>query len=261
MKLLRPLPVSANQVSVGSLLSGLAAGWCFSLGTLQGDREAALLYFACNVLDCADGQLARLRGTTSVFGYVLDGWIDHLCLLAVVIGLGHGLYARHAPVSAFWLLTAAAISIGWWSSVVEKIRHEWLRHVAPRARSWQAELSAMQELARQWRRAGTHRGERALVRIYTAYRTLWKRLGPQRPEACGELGSEPWLEMMRPVLRSAVATGPSFQITALVIAAAFGRVDLYLWFALVPGTLWGLCVCGAHGYRTRVLSRTGAQVA
>ncbi len=261
VKGLTPLPVSANQVSLASLVFGVGAGALFALGNRGGDAAAAVAYFLCNVLDCADGQLARVRGSGSTFGYVIDGFIDHAALLAVVVGIGFGLHARHAAPAASWLLVGAAGAIAWWSSVVEKLRHEWLHHTVRRYRSWQRELATMERLARRWKRAGTHLGERALVAVYRGYRSFGAAAAPPRGAGTPAKPDAAWMAATYPVLRSAVSVGPSFQITALVVAALTGRIDWYLWLALVPGSLWGIGVLSVLRHRIRALAPVRPSVA
>ena len=55
------LPITPNQVTLLSLLAGLCSGWCFSRAPHGALSWAATWYLAANVLDCSDGQLARLQ--------------------------------------------------------------------------------------------------------------------------------------------------------------------------------------------------------
>jgi len=72
--------ITPNQVTFLSLLVAVAAGAMFVL--LPGSHTwlivAALVYELSFVLDCADGQLARLRKTASPLGHMLDFLMDEL---------------------------------------------------------------------------------------------------------------------------------------------------------------------------------------
>lgn len=91
-------PVTPNQITVASGLVSLFAGTAMGLGGYYGTWwsyvGAALLLFSI-VLDCADGQLARIRGVSSTVGRILDGTMDAAAPLAVFHGM------------AFYLLGAA----------------------------------------------------------------------------------------------------------------------------------------------------------
>lgn len=86
-RVLLPTPVSPNLVTVGSILLGCAAGFAI-FGSFRFHLPAAgLLIFSSAVLDCCDGQLARLRKSSSAFGRMLDGVAD-LVVSTVVAGGG-----------------------------------------------------------------------------------------------------------------------------------------------------------------------------
>lgn len=72
-------PITPNQVTFLSALIAAAAGLMFAL--LPGHAwlvAAALVYELSFVLDCADGQLARLKKIASPLGHLLDFLMDEL---------------------------------------------------------------------------------------------------------------------------------------------------------------------------------------
>ena len=85
---LRNTPITPNQVTF--LSAALAAGACAMFALLPGYGglvAAAAVFELSFVLDCADGQLARLRSTASPLGHLLDFLMDELkamLLLAAV---------------------------------------------------------------------------------------------------------------------------------------------------------------------------------
>jgi len=106
-RLLLPTPVSPNLVTIGSIVLGCAAGAAIFLGFPGHLPVAGLLIFSSAVLDCCDGQLARLRKSSSAFGRMLDGVAD-LVVSSVVVGGGAWLVLRkyHEPS---WLFALAAV--------------------------------------------------------------------------------------------------------------------------------------------------------
>jgi len=86
-RVLLPTPVSPNLVTIGSILLGCAAGVAIFSGFRWHLATAGLLIFSSAVLDCCDGQLARLRKSSSAFGRMLDGVAD-LVVSTVVAGGG-----------------------------------------------------------------------------------------------------------------------------------------------------------------------------
>ncbi len=76
---LRGTPITPNQVTFGSAVIAAAACAMFALAPGHGWLCAAAAVFELSfVLDCADGQLARLRGTASPLGHLLDFLMDEL---------------------------------------------------------------------------------------------------------------------------------------------------------------------------------------
>lgn len=109
VRLLAPTPVTPNQVTILSGVSGVLAGVCVAAsGTRPLLRvAAALLLFASAVLDCADGQLARLRGRSSPGGGALDGLADEAVGFAVILAATYISQRQYGPTT--WLLGGVAL--------------------------------------------------------------------------------------------------------------------------------------------------------
>jgi phosphatidylglycerophosphate synthase len=82
------LGITPNQISVASLLVGLAAAWCFWVGTPVAAVVGLLVYVAAVVLDHADGEVARLTFAESRVGEWLDILVDTLVHATMVIAMG-----------------------------------------------------------------------------------------------------------------------------------------------------------------------------
>ena len=82
---LRGTPITPNQVTFGSAV--IAAGACAMFALLPGHAwliAAAAVFELSFVLDCADGQLARLRRSASPLGHLLDFLMDELKAMLLV---------------------------------------------------------------------------------------------------------------------------------------------------------------------------------
>ena len=87
--------VSANVISVLSLLAALAAGVAFWLGM---PVTGAILILANGLLDMLDGCVARARGTAGPFGSFVDKIIDKYADLLFLLGMLLGGLAHPAAV-------------------------------------------------------------------------------------------------------------------------------------------------------------------
>jgi phosphatidylglycerophosphate synthase len=85
---LLPTRVSANMVTGLMSVVGLAAAALTSLPSLAAAVGAALLIQLQLLLDCSDGELARVRGQSSPTGIYLDRIGHYLTEAALPIGLG-----------------------------------------------------------------------------------------------------------------------------------------------------------------------------
>ncbi|HKO46162.1 MAG TPA: CDP-alcohol phosphatidyltransferase family protein [Polyangiaceae bacterium] len=109
-RMLLPTPVSPNLVTIGSIVVGCAAGVAIFARFPWHLPLAGLLIFCSAVLDCCDGQLARLRKTSSVFGRMLDGIAD-LVVSAVVAGGGAWLVLRKYNDPLWFLLLTLVLTV------------------------------------------------------------------------------------------------------------------------------------------------------
>ncbi len=83
IRVLYPLPVTANQITWLSLLMGLLAAGFYLSGTANALVWAALCFYGKIFLDNVDGNLARVRGEVSRVGRFLDSFTDFVVTVAV----------------------------------------------------------------------------------------------------------------------------------------------------------------------------------
>ncbi len=104
---LLPTAVTPNVVSiVGGALVVIAAVIYASPLAAEGAVLALLCHMAWHVLDGADGDLARLRGTSSAHGEIIDGLCDYAGHIVLYLVLGWLLEKQIGPLA--WLLAVAA---------------------------------------------------------------------------------------------------------------------------------------------------------
>jgi phosphatidylglycerophosphate synthase len=84
--------LTPDQVSWLSFLLGIPVGLAFALGTRWGLVLGAVLWYVSFVFDCVDGKLARLLGTSTPKGAVLDSLGDGARRASGVIGIASYLW-------------------------------------------------------------------------------------------------------------------------------------------------------------------------
>ncbi len=114
--LLLDTSVSPNQATLGALACGVSAAIFAALGSPLFAIFAGLLYWFGGVIDCIDGELARLRLQSSKFGEWLDSMVDEFSTLALIVGIGVGLtrdgYGTHWQLAAVAGATLAVLTLG-----------------------------------------------------------------------------------------------------------------------------------------------------
>src|SRR5256886_13085062 len=73
----QPSGISAGQVTLWSLVIGLVAGHLFAYQDRWTNVIGFVLFIVSDIFDSADGQLARLRGSSTRFGRALDRSEEH----------------------------------------------------------------------------------------------------------------------------------------------------------------------------------------
>ena len=79
--------VTPNVLTLGGLLIGFAAGWCFADGSYLGSLIGGLLLVLTAVGDCCDGDVARLKLMETDFGDTLDTTCDNIINVFVFTGM------------------------------------------------------------------------------------------------------------------------------------------------------------------------------
>jgi 1L-myo-inositol 1-phosphate cytidylyltransferase / CDP-L-myo-inositol myo-inositolphosphotransferase len=95
--------LSPNAITILATLVGLVAAAGFGVGTYSAGIIAALLFQLAAIIDCCDGEVARLTFTESPFGAWLDIAMDNVVHMAIFAGIAVGSYLRLAGSDGAWV--------------------------------------------------------------------------------------------------------------------------------------------------------------
>jgi hypothetical protein len=225
---LAPTAVTPNQVTLWGVLVGVLAGHLFWYSSRTVNLIGVVLFLVSDVFDSADGQLARLRGTSSRYGRLLDGAGDNVRFISLY---GH-LLARllHAGWGSTGVLLVALA--GWSHSVqsaaVDFVRNAFLEIVDGSA----GELDLPEDAevrGHGWRRWG--------ARLYRDYVRRQAFLFPRTVRlirAVREGMTPPFVReayrlRMQPLLWWCAWLGQNFRFALLAVAALYARPALFPW--------------------------------
>jgi hypothetical protein len=245
-------PITPDQLTWLSMVVGVAAGaWVLHAAqhglTLA---PAGLLLVLSAVIDCSDGQLARMRRTSSTFGRMLDGAVDAIVQAAVVSGVLSLLWIRHraegpaamAGWTALWFVAIASGSQH--TSLYDRYKNLYLHHTQ---RAFD-EDDDDDEVDAAWRAAkarGPTLGERVRYAIYPGYlrgqSKLLRLIDPAVPERFRDMprfsegGAARYRATSEGMMRVWCWYGIGTHIFALGLAFALDRVE---WYMLARAGLW-----------------------
>lgn len=106
-KLLKKTSITPNMITVLSIFVGVGAGFLFYYDNLLYNIGGILLLVCANILDCVDGQLARLTGIKSKIGRILDGFAGDLWFASIYIGFALRLANEYGT---YWFFALAVLS-------------------------------------------------------------------------------------------------------------------------------------------------------
>jgi hypothetical protein len=136
VQILERTTITSDQVTFASGIVSLLSGSAMALGAFYGKWWVSIggvLLFCSIILDCADGQLARVRGKSSIVGRALDGTMDTVAPVAVFCGITcYMLVAEHWPHVWVWPLgLAAGGSLAWHVVQYDVIKNIYLHATRP----------------------------------------------------------------------------------------------------------------------------------
>ncbi|MDR1161296.1 MAG: CDP-alcohol phosphatidyltransferase family protein [Tannerellaceae bacterium] len=104
---LRNTTITPNMVTIISIFIGASVGFLFYPANLLYNICGILLFIFANILDCVDGQLARLTGIKSAIGRILDGVAGDIWFTCIYANLALRLSHQY---NTYWFFVPAVIA-------------------------------------------------------------------------------------------------------------------------------------------------------
>ena len=228
---LQPTAVSADEVTLWSLMVGLVGGHLFVYADWRRNALGFALLIVSDILDSADGQLARLRGTSTRFGRTLDGIGDNLRGISIYVHLIIRLYLAGYGWAALLLGVTAGLSHSLQAAAVDFIRNAYL-YVMGGA----AELDLPEDLDAA-AATGSGRLERFAAQVYRDYVARQVRLLPRTVRLIRSLRRAPipaavraeYHDLQGPLLPVCAWLGQNIRFALIGVTAIAGHPAVYLW--------------------------------
>ncbi|NLP08953.1 CDP-alcohol phosphatidyltransferase family protein [bacterium] len=225
-------PITPNQITYVGMIFGVLSALSFAGASLV---PAALFLLLANVMDCADGQLARLKKNGTYLGGIIDGFFDYIVGASTLIGICICLMLENDPLPIALLILAAGFSRAFQNILVDQRRHFY-------AKSTSLESDAFildEQSLRQHRRQQGGLLEKMILRSGLAYIAI-QRFGIRLTRVTFNDFKifNDYPDHRSFLLRSWSFLGSSTHITLAILAALLNRLAWYLWITLIAGNLY-----------------------
>jgi phosphatidylglycerophosphate synthase len=245
-----PTALSPDHVTLMALVVGLVAGHLLFYNNVALNAAGVALFIVSDIFDSADGQLARMRGTSTRFGKILDGISDGARFANLYI---HLIARLLMSGSAWWLAiplgVAAGLAHAQQSGAVDYIRQLYM-YIAEGG----GEFNIAEDMAAMptdsWFKA-------AQVRFYRNYLDRTSRMVPQSVEVVRRMRAgarlpglaERWAQLQLPVVRQCAWIGQNIRFLLLAVTVVPGHPEAFLWITLVPMSLVLVAILVVHERR------------
>ena len=232
---LQPTRVSPDMVTLASLVLGVLAGHLFWYRSAWVNAAGVLLFIVSDVLDSADGQLARLRGTSTRMGRVLDGLADTGRFVSLYGHLGARLYAAGWGWEGPILALAALLSHSYQAAAADFIRQAYLHFAVGAGGEFDIpEHSSIEDGKSLWSRISSW--------IYGDYLRRQAWLFPRTTALARSLAGRDvpaslrrsWAERQRWVVRDCAWIAQNIRFLLLALTAVPHWPAAYCWIVVGP---------------------------
>jgi phosphatidylglycerophosphate synthase len=226
--------ITPDQLTLGAIVLGLTGGFFYAFGLRQTSIIGALFYILFVILDCSDGQLARLKNNGTKIGRLLDGIADYIVVAAIYVGLAIGYTEKgDQPGTILILLAISGVSITIQSLLVDYYRTRFLDIVLSRSNTfkdgiseYRTEYIKIKKLKGRWL-------EKNVILTYLLYSKIQRSLiGKKKRESSVTAAPEDYYKKNRTMIRLWLVMGPSAIRTWLIVCSFIGRFDIYFWVTI-----------------------------
>jgi len=229
VKLIYNTNITPNHISIVAMIIGVIAGLTFSFGTHTYFIIASILYFTSNTLDCADGQLARLKKNGTLLGRAIDGFIDYVVSTTIYICLGVAVAKMTGSGwYGFFLCVGGGVSAAVQAFYFDFYRNSFLQYVHGMSSDVNDEIKEFEEEKEKLKNIPGRVIEKLLINAYLFYSRRQSKM--VRSKTTFTVSPEQYYKDNRLLLRLWSWLGSTTHMVMLAFFSIINRIDLYLIF-------------------------------
>ncbi len=230
--LLRNTPVTPNMVTVVSIFVGAAVGFLFYPVNLLYNIYGILVLIFANILDCVDGQLARLTGIKSAIGRILDGLAGDIWFACIYINLALRLSHEYGNYWFFALAVASGLSHLVQANIVDYYKTLHLYFIS---KEKGAEFQTVDEVRKQHK--NTKPGlNKAFYLLYGIYTSIQEKATPALQQLLKNLHARYGDEIPKDIRKK--FREKSLKLMPLIDMMTFNGRTIIMFIVILSGYIW-----------------------
>jgi len=234
--------ITPNQITWISLFFGVSGAFLITTGSATAFATAAICFIIYNILDCSDGQLARLQKSGTVTGRIVDGFADYIVAITSYLAIGVG-YANNTNDPFFyWTLTVlAGFSNALHSFALDYYRNQFLDYALNRKSILGEDLEQFEAEYNKLITANKWSLDRLLIWIYLRYSRIQISLSSKQDHSQDRIyDPKDYYNKNKRMIHLWSYIGPTTELTFMIICAFINRWDIFLWGMVTVGNIYTL---------------------
>lgn len=242
VKMIYKTNLTPNQVTLAAMIVGLIGGVFFMFNTHSAFVIAGLLLISYDVLDCADGMLARLKKNGTPAGRILDGMADYVVTIFAYIAIGIGLSVHSdQPLSIWALVVAAGLSNAFHAISLDYYRNRFMDMTKDRLAVLTDGLDEFREEYQKIKNQDGYYFQKFLLKAYLRYSSVQGSVTSESNQS-GRTAREKqeYYNSNKRIIHLWTYLGPTTQLSFMIVCAFLNRLDIYLWGLILVGNSYAV---------------------
>ncbi len=242
VKLIYQTSITPNQITWVSLFFGVFGAFLITFGTATAFTLAAICFIIYNILDCSDGQLARLQNSGTLTGRIVDGFADYIVAVTSYLAIGVGYAGNTNDPFFYWTLTVlAGFSNALHSFVLDYYRNQFLDYALDRKSILGEDLKQFETEYNRLITAKKWSLDRLLIWIYLKYSHIQISLSSKQDQSQTRIyDPKDYYNKNKRMIHLWTYIGPTTELTFMIVCAFINRWDIFLWGMVTIGNIYTL---------------------
>jgi len=232
--------ITPNQITWISLFFGVFGAFLITFGTATAYKMAAICFIVYNILDCSDGQLARLQKKGTVTGRIVDGFSDYIVAITSYLAIGFGFAANSDDILLYWILTVlAGFSNALHSFAVDYYRNQFLDYALNRKSILGEDLKQFETEYNILVHNKKWTIDRLLIWVYLKYSRIQIQLSSKQDHNKTRIfDPTDYYNKNKRMIHLWTYIGPTTELTFMITCAFVNRWDVFLWGMVTVGNIF-----------------------